>query len=122
MKIVVSVILTAFLAFVLGLYTTIPWWCFVFTSFLVALAIPQRPGYSFLSGFLGLFLLWITLAAMKDLPNEHILSTKVAQVLPLGGSYIVLMLVTGFVGGLVSGFAALTGSYTRKRKRKVRYD
>jgi hypothetical protein len=121
MKIIVSVILTAFLAFVLGLYTTLPWWCFVFTSFIVALAIPQRPGYAFLTGFLGVFLLWIVLAAMKDIPNEHILSTKVAQVLPLGGSYIVLMLVTGFVGGLVSGFAALTGSYTRKRKRRVNY-
>ncbi|NCI47103.1 hypothetical protein [Sediminibacterium soli] len=121
MKFFISIILTAFLAYVLGLYTNIPWWCFVFSSFLVAAAIPQRAGYAFLSGFAGLFLLWVLLAALKDVPNEHILSTRVAQVLPLGGSYLLLMLVTGLVAGLVSGFAAMTGSFTRKRKKRRVY-
>ncbi|MFX7140750.1 hypothetical protein ABTH88_22720, partial [Acinetobacter baumannii] len=44
---------------------------------------------------------------------EHLLSTKVASLLPLGGSWIVLLLVTGLVGGLVSGLAALTASFLR---------
>ena len=66
------------------------------------------------SGFLGLFLLWIVLAFIKDAANEHILSTKVALILPLGGSYMMLILVTGLIGGLISGFAALTGSFVKK--------
>jgi hypothetical protein len=61
-----------------------------------------------------LFLLWAGMALVKDAANEHILSAKVATILPLGGSYLVLILVTGIVGGLVSGLAALTGSYIRK--------
>jgi LPS O-antigen subunit length determinant protein (WzzB/FepE family) len=36
-----------------------------------------------------------------------------AQVLPLGGNTVVLIIVTGIVGGLVAGFAALAGSFLR---------
>ncbi len=114
MKIASAILLTAFLAYVSGLYTTMPWWSFAVTSFLVAIAVHQRPGKAFLSGFISVFFLWVILALLKDLPNEHILSVKVAQVLPLGGSYLLLLLITGIVGGLVSGLAALTGSYLRK--------
>jgi hypothetical protein len=32
----------------------------------------------------------------------------------LGGNSILLLLITGLVGGLVAGFAALSGSYVRK--------
>lgn len=116
MKIITAIFLTAFLAFVFGLYTTIPWWSFVVSSLVVSMAIHQKPSKAFLSGFLGLFLLWAGMAFLKDLGNEHILSAKVAQILPLGGSYFVLILVTGLVGGLVSGLAALTGSYLRQSK------
>jgi hypothetical protein len=114
MKIVTAIVLTGFLAFVLGVYSTLPWWSFAVSSLVVSVAIKQRPGNSFLTGFLGLFLLWAGMALVKDAANEHILSAKVATILPLGGSYLVLILVTGLVGGLVSGLAALTGSYLRK--------
>ena len=114
MKVLTAIILTGFLAFVAGVYSYLPWWTFVCTSLIVSVAIHQRPGKSFLCGFAGLFLLWSILAFVKDAANEHLLSTKVAQILPLGGSYLLLILVTGIVGGLVSGFAALTGSYLRK--------
>ncbi len=114
MKQITAIVLTAFLAFVAGIYSNLPWWSFAITSLIVSVAIHQKPGKAFLSGFLGLFGLWAVMALLKDIPNDHILSTKVAQILPLGGSYIVLILVTGIVGGLVSGLAALTGSYLRK--------
>lgn len=114
MKIIVAIILTAFLAYVTGIYSTLPWWSFAITSLLVALAVHQKPGKSFLSGFLGLFLLWAVLAFMKDTANEHVLSAKVAQLLLKNSSSIGIILLTGVVGGLVSGFAALTGSYLRK--------
>ena len=117
MKLVSAIVLTGFLAFVVGLYSALPWWSFVFTSGIVAIAIHQQGGRAFLSGFLGLFVLWAGMALLKDTANEHILSTKVAQILPLGGSYPVLILVTGIIGGLVSGLAALTGSYLRRSRK-----
>ncbi|MDB5211624.1 MAG: hypothetical protein JWQ30_2451 [Sediminibacterium sp.] len=116
MKLITAIVLTGFLAFVLGIYSTLPWWSFVFTSLIVAVAIHQRAGKAFLAGFLGLFLLWAGMALLKDAANDHVLSMKVANVLPLGGSYLVLILVTGVVGGLVSGLAAMTGSYLRRTR------
>lgn len=116
MKLITAIVLTGFLAFVLGIYSTLPWWSFVFTSLIVAVAIHQRAAKAFLAGFLGLFLLWAGMALLKDAANDHVLSMKVANVLPLGGSYLVLILVTGVVGGLVSGLAALTGSFLRRSR------
>ncbi len=115
MKFITATILTAFLAFSIGLFTTIPWWSFIFTSFLVAMGIHQKAGRAFLSGFLGLFFLWTVLAILKDQANDHILSMKVARILPLGGSYWNLILVTGLIGGLVSGLASVAGCTARKK-------
>lgn len=115
MKLITAIFLTAFLAFVMGLFTTMPWWSFIFTSFLVAMGVHQKAGRAFLAGFLGLFLLWTVLAFLKDQANDHILSMKVAKILPLGGSYWVLILVTGLIGGLISGLAAVSGCTARKK-------
>jgi hypothetical protein len=113
MKFITAIVLTALLSFAIALFQFFPWWCFVPCTLIVAVAIPQQPWKAFLSGFAALFVLWIVLACLSDIPNEHILSKRVADMLHLG-SYIVLILVTGTVGGLLAGLAALTGSYVRK--------
>jgi hypothetical protein len=115
MKFFVSVILTALLAFAAGLF--LPWWGIAIAAFLVALLIHQRGGSSWFAGFLGLFLLWGGLAFWINMKNLGILAERVANVLPLGGNPIVLILVTGFIGGLVGGFAALSASFLRSPKK-----
>ncbi|HCL84818.1 MAG TPA: hypothetical protein DIC22_12630 [Chitinophagaceae bacterium] len=112
MKYILSILVTALLAFVSGLY--LPWWGIAFAAFLVSAAIPQKPVYSFLSGFLGVFLLWEGLAWWIDNKNNGILSQKIANILPLGGSAVLLILITSIIGALVAGFAALAGSYLRR--------
>jgi len=49
-----------------------------------------------------------------DLANNHLLSTKVANILPLNGSYVLLIVITAFVGFLLGGMSSLTASYLRK--------
>jgi FtsH-binding integral membrane protein len=118
MKFTVSTFLTALLGFAGGLF--FPWWIIAVTSFIVAVFIHQRPLPAYAAGFIGLYLLWGIHAFIIDLRNHSLLSGKVAQILPVGSS-INLILITATIGGIVSGFAALTGSYTRKsvsRKRK----
>jgi hypothetical protein len=112
MKFVVALILTALLAFAECLF--FPWWSIAIAAFIVAIFIHQKPLKAFLAGFLGLFILWAAQAAFIDVKNGSLLSRKIAALLPLGGSSILLILVTAFVGGLVAGFGALTGSYARK--------
>ena len=111
MKFFVAIVLTALLTFISGLF--LPWWGIAIPALLVAIVIPQKAGKAFLSGLLGVFLLWAAIAFWIDMKNESVLSHRMASVLPLGGSTIMLILLTGMVGGLVAGFAAMSGSFLR---------
>ena len=117
MKFFNSVLLTALLSFIAGIYISY-WWFFAVVAFLVALLIHQRGFKAFFAGFLALFILWFLLSFWMDFVNEGVLSVRIATLLPLGGSKWLLMIVTAFVGGLVAGFAALSGSYLRSSKLK----
>ncbi len=114
MKFITAIILTALLSFAFGLFTVLPWWSFAVTSFIIAAAIHQKAGKAFLAAFIAVFLLWAILVFIIDNANQHLLSVKVATILPLGGSSFALILLTAFIGGLVAGLSALTGSYLRK--------
>ena len=111
-KYILSILVTALLSFVSGLY--LPWWGIAIAAFLVSAAIPQKPGFSFLSGFLGVFLLWEVLAWWIDNKNNGILSQKIAVLIPLGGSTVLVIVITSLVGALVAGSAALAGCYARR--------
>lgn len=111
MKFLAATILTALLAFISGLF--LPWWGIAITSLLVALLVHQKAGKAFLAGMLGVFILWAGMAWWIDMKNNGVLSKKVATVLPLGGNAILLILLTGIIGGLVAGMAALSGSFLR---------
>ena len=111
MKFLVAIVLTALLAFISGLF--LPWWGIAITSLLVAIIVHQKAGKAFLSGLLGVFILWGGLAWWIDMKNNGVLSKKIAMVLPLGGNTLYLLLITGIIGGLVAGFAAMSGSFLR---------
>ena len=111
MKFILSILLIAALSFLAGL--VLPWWSIAIVAFLVGLFFPQSIGRGFLSGFLGIFILWFILALWIDIKNESILSHKIAQLFPLGGSAIAIIIVTALIGGLVGGFAAMSGTSIR---------
>ena len=118
MKFITAIILTALTGFVAGILSFSPWWGFAITTLLVAVLVHQKAGKAFLSGFLGIFLLWAGLAYWMDKGNNGILSQKIAQILPLNGNSLLLILITGVVGGLVAGFAAMSGSFLRASSKK----
>jgi len=114
MKFILSIILTALFAWLISLVSFLPWYSFVVVVFVVSVVMKQKPILSFLSGFLAIFILWIVWCLVKDVPNEHLLSTKVALILPFKGNSTLLLVVTGFIGGLLGAFSALTGSFLKK--------
>lgn len=114
MKFFISILLLAILSFAACLF--FPWWSIALVAFIVAAIIPQRPGASFLSGFISLFLLWGALSFWLSFNNEHLLAQKVSLlILKINNPYL-LILVTAFIGAIVAGFAALTASFLRKRR------
>ena len=115
MKFFSALIITALLSFIAGLF--LPWWGIAVASFLAAIVVYQKAGFAFLSAFFGLFLLWSTLAFWIDTKNESILSMRVAELLGIGNNSFLLILITGMIGGLVGGIAALPGSFLRTAGR-----
>jgi hypothetical protein len=113
MKFLLTTLLIFLLSFIAGLY--LPWWSIAIVAFVAALLMQPKIGFGFLAGFIGIFLLWASIALWIDVNNESILSRKVALLFPLGGSSVLLILITAFIGGLVGGFAAMAGSSIRLR-------
>lgn len=111
MKFVIAIFLTALLSFAMALF--FPWWIIAPVGFIVAAVIPQKPLLAFLSASIAIFLLWGGQSYIIDQKNDHILATKVADLLFHKKSYVLAIIVTAIVGATVSGFAALTGSLLR---------
>jgi hypothetical protein len=92
----------------------LPWWVAALIAFLAALFIGKTSGRSFWSGFGAVFIVWIILALLKSTPNDNILAGRVIQLFPLPHNWILLLLITALIGGLVGGLAALSGILTKK--------
>ncbi len=116
MKFIVAVIITSLLSFIGGMYFT--WWIIAIAAFITALLIYQRSWKAFLSGFIALLLLWGGLAFWIDIKNESILSARISQLMGIGNNPILLILLTGVVGGMVAGFAAMSASFLRAPRHR----
>lgn len=110
-KFLVSIVLIALISFLACLY--LPWWSIAIVSLLVAIIFPQKPLWAFLAGFCALFVLWTILAFIISSSNNHILAHRMSLVVLNNDSPFVLMVITGLIGALVAGFAALAGSFVR---------
>ena len=112
MKFFTSILLTALLSFALCLF--LPWWVIAIAGFAVAFAIPQKAGLSFVAGFLALFFLWVGLSFWMSAANNHLLAHKISLLFIKVDNPMLLIIVTGIIGGVVAGFGSLTGRLLRQ--------
>jgi len=112
MKFIAALILTVLSGYASCLF--LPWWSIAIAAFVIAFIIKQKPGWAFVSAFLGLFFLWAVLSYTISSNNAHVLASKISLLILKVKNVIVLILLTGFIGGLVAGMAALSGSLLRK--------
>ena len=112
MKFTISLILTMLLSAAICLY--FPWWTIAIVAFFVAVVIPQKAGWAFVSAFTTLTLIWGGLSFYISSNNNHILVHKVSMIILKMDNPLVLFTATAMIGGLVAGFAAMSGSYLRK--------
>jgi len=117
MRFTLATLLTVTLGFIAGVY--LPWWSTALVAFLVALLIKQTPGLAYLSAFTGIFFLWGGMSLFLHLRNNGVLTARIAQLFPLNGNSIYLILVTALIGGLVAGFAAMSGSSLGLFERRI---
>ena len=109
MKLMISIIVIALLSFTACLY--FPWWSIAIIAFIVTALIRQTPFKAFVTGFLALFFLWGGLSLWISHNNHHVLAHRVSLIILKIDSPPLLILCTAVAGGLIAGFAALTGGY-----------
>jgi hypothetical protein len=115
MKFLIQLIIIALLAFVFELF--LPWWSVAFAATLGGYFLNSK--INFLAGFLGVALLWISYAFMISSNATAPLADRVAAILFVNKT--LLIIITGIIGGLVGGFAAMAGGALKKEKRSDHY-
>ncbi len=88
-----------------------PWWTLAVVSAIFCFAL--EPRRAFWAGFLGVFLLWLSVGLARSVPNEHILSTRMAGVFKLP-HWSMYLIVSALLGGLIGGLAGWSGVALRK--------
>jgi len=94
----------------------LPWWCIAPVAFVVSYLFRLKWYSAFLSGFLALFLLWGGMAFLIDRANEQILSNRISMLILKSSKPLVIVAITGVIGGLVAGLGGLAGSFLIKKK------
>ena len=119
MKFIVRLIVISLSCFITAQF--MPWWSIIVCSILISFLVPGNNFNAFLSGFLGVGLLWLIMAWKIDIETASIMSSKIVQLFPVSDANM-LVILTGVLGGLVGGFSAYTGNSFRQifmKKKKV---
>ena len=107
-----------------GLGYIMPWWSIVVCTFVISFFLPGNSFNAFLSGFLGIGLVWMVMAWKFDMESGSNMSTKIIDLFPID-DHILLIVVTGLIGAIVGGFSAVTGNTFRqlfiKKKKQSFY-
>jgi hypothetical protein len=105
MRFIAQFIVIVVVAHVMGL--VLPWYACVAVAFIAGYFLKSRQ--NFLAGFMALAVLWTFNAWLADAASSSTLPLRVAQILGLH-SVVWVYLLTGVVGGLVGGFATVSGA------------
>ncbi|MBC7743549.1 MAG: hypothetical protein H7096_00435 [Flavobacterium sp.] len=95
----------------------LPWWIISPVAFGLAFWKAKTGRYGFSAGFTAIFLLWSIMGLVRSIPNENRLANRVGEMLmlpPNSFNWIIVLLITGIIGGLVGGISALAGFYIRE--------
>ena len=113
MNFVKQTLFTIALCFILQYF--LPWWTLALGAFAGGYLFGKNGWVAFLSGLLGVGLLWLSMAMFIDIQTQSILTEKVARIFPTKTPAL-LFLITAIIGGLPGGFAALTGSLIKSTR------
>lgn len=115
MKFLVQLIFIGLAAFLLELF--FPWWTIAIAAFTGGAVFNTRANFA--AGFLAVTLLWSLKAFLLHHGAAAPLADRMAALLFVNTP--LLIAITGVTGGLVAGFAAMTGGALHRKKRRNLY-
>lgn len=89
------------------------WWVAPLAAFVVEVVFGKGDRLGFFSGFYGIAIPWMILAFYIDHQNGSVLAQRVLGIFSLPQFGLVLVLVTGLIGGLAGGVSSLAGSWVK---------
>jgi len=104
---ILNFVATIALAILLSFF--LPWWSIMTAGLATALFIPLKKAAVFFVPFLAILLFWATYSFILSSGNDYTLAKRISVLLDLGGNPYLLMLLTGIVGGIAAGIAAIFG-------------
>lgn len=108
---VLTVLIIVF-SFILNLF--LPWWSIAIPGLILGYLFEPKTVKAFGFGFLALFILWGGQAWYIHIANGGILTSRIAEMMGISTPFL-MILITGVIGGLVSGLATLTGAFYSNR-------
>jgi uncharacterized membrane protein len=103
----INFILTILIAITLSLF--LPWWSVMVAAFLTSLFLSLKKSAVFFVPFVAIAILWMVHAYYLSSSNDFTLAKKIAVLLPLNGNPYFLIFLTGIIGGVSAGIAAIFG-------------
>lgn len=100
---------------ILGVLSQIylPWWSAVVIALVVELALGKGDNTSFFVGFYGVAVPWMILAMYIDVKSESILSVRILDLFKLPQFSVVMIVLTGLIGGLVGAAGSVAGGWIK---------
>ncbi len=89
------------------------WGSIVPIALIAAFFIQKKSRLAFLHGFFAGALLWLIFPLIYSLPNQHLLANRVATMFNLN-NWILLIMITSLLGGILSGLSSMSGTLLRK--------
>jgi len=90
----------------------LPWWALLIFAFILGAALFDKSFLALITGFTAAFSAWGLQVIYIDIANQSILSTRMAELLGVGQSWIVILL-TAMIGGIIGGMGTLLGTRFR---------
>lgn len=91
----------------------LPWWIVIIIAFLTCAILGKTAKISLWAPFAAILLLWTAMALYQSYPNNHLMATRVSEMLGLSSWWLVL-LITSLLGGFVAGVSGFCGYHFRK--------
>lgn len=94
------------------------WWSAMLAGFISAYTVPLKGFKVFLVPFLAISLFWMVYAYVLSSSNDFILAKQIGVLLNIGDNPYLVIIITGLIGGIATGFSAIFGKQLKLFRTK----
>lgn len=116
MKYIYSILIILTVSICVQLINVFPWWTFLIPCFILGVILPfyEWKVSSFVSGVASGFLVWFFSMMYFEMYYDGEIMQRTAEI--IGFSYVVILLISGLIGGILTGLSVYSGFLLKRGK------